>query len=105
MIAFCVSPGLAGKTDLEQAKVDMIVDCIVDSRSPMIKWFQEKDEAKKVIGRKMKQFSRIQTFSFGPVHTGHRIPRHPVVVDTLERLQHASNIRDISLQIWAENSL
>jgi len=38
---------LAGKTDLDQAKVDMIVDCMEDTSKPIIKIFLEKDEAKK----------------------------------------------------------
>ena len=40
--------GLAGKTDLEQAQVDMIVDCIGDMKTPLMAIFREKDEAKKV---------------------------------------------------------
>jgi len=38
---------LAGKTELEQAQVDMIVDCIEDAISPMIALFREKDETRK----------------------------------------------------------
>jgi glutathione S-transferase len=38
---------LAGKTELEQAQVDMIVDCFEDSIKPMIAFFQEKDETRK----------------------------------------------------------
>jgi len=38
---------LAGKTELEQAQVDMIVDCFEDSIKPMIAFFPEKDETKK----------------------------------------------------------
>ncbi len=39
---------LAGKTDLDQAKVDMIIDCFDDAVKPMFTWWSEKDEAKKV---------------------------------------------------------
>jgi len=38
---------LAGKTDFEQAQVDMIVDCFEDSSKPMISFFHEKDETRK----------------------------------------------------------
>jgi len=38
---------LAGKSETEEAKVDMIVDCIDDLTKPIIKIFFEKDEAKK----------------------------------------------------------
>ena len=42
------STELAGKTDLEQAKADMIVDCVDDLTKPMIEFKFEADEAKKV---------------------------------------------------------
>lgn len=38
---------LAGKTDLDQAKADIIVDCCDDGIKPAIAVFSEKDEAKK----------------------------------------------------------
>jgi len=38
---------LVGKTDLEQAQVDMIADCFEDSIRPVIACFQEKDETKR----------------------------------------------------------
>jgi len=38
---------LAGKTELEQAKVDMIVDCFEDTGKPLMNIFLEKDETKK----------------------------------------------------------
>jgi len=38
---------LAGKTDLEQAQADMIIDCFEDSLKPIVSIFVEKDEAKK----------------------------------------------------------
>jgi glutathione S-transferase len=38
---------LAGKTDFEQAQVDMIVDCFEDTGKPMMTIFHEKDETKK----------------------------------------------------------
>lgn len=39
--------GLAGKTDIEQAKVDMIMDCMDDMNKPMPAIFREQDEKKK----------------------------------------------------------
>lgn len=41
-------PGLAGKTELEKARADMIVDCSEDVTRELTKLFVEKDEAKKV---------------------------------------------------------
>lgn len=38
---------LVGKTDLEQARSDMIVDCFGDVSKPMMKIMMESDEAKK----------------------------------------------------------
>jgi len=38
---------LAGKTELEQAQVDMLVDCFDDSIKPLYATFRETDEAKK----------------------------------------------------------
>jgi len=38
---------LAGKTELDQARADMIVDCLDDTLKPMLKFFFEKDEARK----------------------------------------------------------
>jgi len=44
---------LAGKTDLEQAQADMIVDCLFDSSLPMFRYaFEEKDETKKAEAKK-----------------------------------------------------
>jgi len=40
--------GLAGKTDLEQSRADMLIYCIDDSFSPLLKFLFESDEAKKV---------------------------------------------------------
>jgi glutathione S-transferase len=37
---------LAGKTELDQARADMLVDCFGDSVGPLIALFTEKDEAK-----------------------------------------------------------
>jgi len=39
---------LAGKTAVEQARADMLIDCFDDSFSPMLKFMFEADEAKKV---------------------------------------------------------
>jgi len=43
---------LAGKTDLEQAQADMVVDCFEDSIKPILTFFFEKDEAKKAEQKK-----------------------------------------------------
>ena len=45
---YCLPLDLAGKTDLEQAQVDMFIDCFEDATKPMLTFFFEKDEAKKV---------------------------------------------------------
>ena len=39
---------LAGQSDVEQAQVDMIVDCMEDIAKPMMSIFHEPDETKKV---------------------------------------------------------
>jgi len=38
---------MAGKTELEHAQADMIVDCFDDAIKPMMEFFSQKDEAKK----------------------------------------------------------
>jgi len=38
---------LAGKTELEQAKVDMVIDCLEDTVKPLFAFLFEADEAKK----------------------------------------------------------
>jgi len=43
---------LAGKTELEQAQADMIVDCLEDTANPITPYFFEKDETKKAEGKK-----------------------------------------------------
>jgi len=43
---------LAGKTELDQAKADMLVDCFDDSCKPILAFFMEKDEAKKAEAKK-----------------------------------------------------
>jgi len=43
---------LAGKTELDQAKADMLVDCFDDSAKPIMMFFMEKDEAKKAEAKK-----------------------------------------------------
>ena len=40
--------GLAGKTELERAQADMIVDCVEDTLKPTMLLFHEKDTAKQV---------------------------------------------------------
>jgi len=44
----CSVAGLAGKTDLEQARADMIVDCIADTIKPVLKFVFQTDESIKV---------------------------------------------------------
>ena len=43
-----VDADFAGKTDLDQARADMIVDCLEDLTKPLIKAFGEEDDKKKV---------------------------------------------------------
>ena len=43
-----VITGIAGKSDSDQAQVDMIADCIGDAKKPIVEVFFEKDEEKKV---------------------------------------------------------
>jgi len=38
---------LAGKTELDQARADMLIDCYDDATKPILTFFMEKDEAKK----------------------------------------------------------
>jgi len=44
--------GLAGKSNLEQARVSMIVDCVADVLKPVFTIFTEKDETKKAEAKK-----------------------------------------------------
>jgi len=53
---------LAGKTDLEQAQADMIVDCLEDSTKPMLTFFFEKDEAKKAADKKKYVEEQLPSF-------------------------------------------
>ena len=39
--------GLAGKTNLEQAKCDAVVDCVLDLMQPIDSCYREPDETKK----------------------------------------------------------
>lgn len=62
--------GLAGKTELEKARADMIVDCIDDVSREIVKLFSEKDESKKVsvfqniiVGFKSKAISAHKQYS------------------------------------------
>ena len=41
-------PDLMGKSDLDQAKVDMICECMADCMAPVRAIFGEQDEKKKV---------------------------------------------------------
>jgi len=49
---------LAGKTDKDQALIDMIIDCLDDAVKPLITSIYEKDETKKAEGKK--KFSEEQ---------------------------------------------
>ena len=51
---------LAGKTDHEQARADMIIDCFEDTYAPIIKSFFESDDAKKVWTDKRTLLFRVQ---------------------------------------------
>jgi len=53
---------LAGKTDLEQAQVDMIVDCLEDAIKPMVAFFHEKDETIKAVGKKRYNEEQLPTY-------------------------------------------
>jgi len=43
---------LAGKTDLDQARADMVMDCYEDTIKPLFTFFFEQDEAKKEAAKK-----------------------------------------------------
>jgi len=43
---------LDGKTDIDKAKTDMLVDCFEDATKPIMAFFMEKDEAKKTEAKK-----------------------------------------------------
>jgi len=47
MCVLCGS-GLAGKTDLEEARADMVVDCVADTIKPVIKVLDLPDEMVRV---------------------------------------------------------
>jgi len=53
---------LAGKNGLEQAQVDMIIDCIEDSIKPLMQGFVEKDEAKKAELKKKYLEEQLPTY-------------------------------------------
>jgi glutathione S-transferase len=53
---------LAGKTDLEQAQADMIVDCVEDAWKPILTFFFEKDETKKAADKKKYNEEQLPTF-------------------------------------------
>ena len=55
---------LAGKTDWEQAKVDMVIDCIEDTLRPLFQLFYaESDEAKVNIQVEISQHVIIINFN------------------------------------------
>ena len=56
---------MAGKTELEQAQADMIVDCIEDMLKPEIVIIHESDEAKKV----GMHFAQMRTCTHADPHT------------------------------------
>ena len=47
-IIYCSNSGYGGKTELDQAKVDMVVDCSDDMAKPLIAVFSAKTEEEKV---------------------------------------------------------
>ena len=57
----CSYTGFAGKTELDQFKVDMIQEAMEDGMKPLFTIFEEKDEEKKV---KPSQISNLLTHSF-----------------------------------------
>jgi len=55
--------GLAGKTDLDRARADMLVDCGADVLEPSIKFFFEKDKAKQAeLATKFKEETLPKSF-------------------------------------------
>lgn len=44
----CKLSDLAGKSDVDQARADMLIDCFEDTMKPAFTFFFEKDETKKV---------------------------------------------------------
>jgi glutathione S-transferase len=53
---------LAGKTDLEQAQVDMVADCFEDTIKPMIACFTETDETRKAEAKKKYAEEQLPAF-------------------------------------------
>jgi len=53
---------LAGKTELEQAQADMIVDCFEDSIKPMVAFYYEADETRKAEGKKKYNEEQLPAF-------------------------------------------
>ena len=60
-IIYCSNSGYGGKTELDQAKVDMVVDCFDDMAKPLIAVFSAKTEEEKV--KKMKLTSNNYVLS------------------------------------------
>jgi len=53
---------LAGKTELEHAQADMVVDCLEDSTKPILSFAFEKDETKKAEGKKKYNDEQLPSF-------------------------------------------
>jgi len=53
---------LAGKSEIDQAKANMVVDCLEDTLKPILKFFFEKDEAKKTELKKKYVEEELPTF-------------------------------------------
>lgn len=54
--------GLAGKSELDQLRVDMIIGCLTDIRSPISLFLFEKDEAKKAEETRKYVEEKLPTF-------------------------------------------
>jgi glutathione S-transferase len=53
--------GMAGKTPMDEAKADMIVDCAEDFLKPIIEYFHQKDETKKAEMKKKYEEEQLPT--------------------------------------------
>jgi len=82
---------LAGKTDLDQAKVDMFVDCFEDSTKPMMGIFFETDEAKKT---ELKKKFKDET-----------LPGHLTLLENLLKQNHGGDGFLVGTELtWADLS-
>jgi glutathione S-transferase len=84
---------LAGKTDLEQAQADMIVDCLEDALKPIFAFtFETKDETKKA--EQKKKFLEEQ------------LPQHLTYLDNLLKKNHGGDKFFVGTELtWADLAL